>query len=46
MKLDAGEIDELVKETERKRADWAVAAEEWEKMWALQRFDDNRKDIK
>lgn len=46
MKLDAGDIKDLVQETERKRADWAGNAVEMEKMWALNRFDDNRKDIK
>jgi len=46
MKLDEGDIKDLVAETERKRSDWAKAAEEWEKMWALQRFDDTRTDIK
>jgi hypothetical protein len=46
MKLDAGEIKDLVEETERKRANWAQAAEVWEKDWSLVRYDDSPNDIK
>lgn len=46
MKLDAGEIDDLVEETERKRAGWAQAAQVWEKDWSLVRYDDSPNDIK
>jgi hypothetical protein len=42
MKLDAGEIKDLVTETEGKRADWAQAAEVWEKDWSLVRYEDTR----
>jgi len=42
MKLDAREIKELVTETETKRADWAIAAQEWQKMWELDRYADDR----
>lgn len=42
MKLDAGEIRDLVQETERKRQQWADAADVWEGDWRLARYDDTR----
>lgn len=42
MKLDEGDIKDLVQETERKRSDWMKAAEKWEDMWSLKRPDSNR----
>jgi hypothetical protein len=44
MKLDAGEIKQLVEETERKRSSWARAADVWESDWYGARYDDSRKD--
>lgn len=46
MKLDAGEIKDLVAETERKRSNWATWADEWERLWRLCDFDDTPKDYK
>lgn len=46
MKLDAGEIKDLVSETERKRSDWVDAALVWEEAWRMHRYDDVRIDIK
>jgi hypothetical protein len=44
MKLDAGEIEQLVEETERKRASWAKAADVWENDWYGARYNDSRQD--
>lgn len=44
MKLDAGEIKDLVAETERKRAEWAEAADIWEGDYFGNRYEDSRKD--
>lgn len=44
MKLDAQEIEQLVAETERKRADWARAADVWERDWRLWTYEDSRLD--
>ncbi len=46
MKLDAGEIKDLVNETERKRSNWASWADEWESMWRLCQYEDGPKDHK
>lgn len=42
MKLDAGEIQDVVLETERKRSKWARAAEIWEQDYKLARYEDSR----
>lgn len=44
MKLDAGEIEQLVTETEKKRRDWAHWADQWEQDWYGIRYDDNREN--
>lgn len=46
MKLDEGQIKDLVNETERKRSNWVAWADEWERLWRLCDFDDNPKDHK
>lgn len=38
MKLDKGDIKELVRETEKKRAEWLAATIEWEDMWRMHRY--------
>lgn len=44
MKLDAGEIKDLVTDTERKRQNWVEAAEIWETAYFLNRYEDTRQE--
>lgn len=46
MKLDETEIKDLVAETERKRSNWSIWADEWERLWRLCDFNDDPKDTK
>lgn len=46
MKLDEGEIKDLVADTERKRSHWATWADEWERLWRLCDFTDDPKDYR
>jgi hypothetical protein len=41
MEFDAGEIKELVAETEKKRAPWSKEADKWEEAWRLIRYDED-----
>jgi hypothetical protein len=44
MKLDAGEIEQLVSETEDRRSDWSRLADRMEQDWRLSRYRETREE--